>query len=404
MRRWLPCLAMLLVSLISYVDRQTLAVLSPTILRDTHLTNAQFGWIISAFSVAYTLANPLWGRAIDRIGLPLGMLLAVSLWSLASAAHALAGGFVGFALARALLGFGEGATFPGALRTAVQTLPPQLRARGIAVAYSGGSLGAILTSVMVTPIAVGFGWRAAFVVTGLMGASWVLLWLWIGRAPSLRAPPATANPTVDGAPARLSDARLWAFMAIYALGVLPLGFVFYTAPIYLHQALSQSQESLGGWLMVPPIGWAVGGYFWGWLTDRLTRARPPAVVHRRLFWSLVLLGAPLALTPTVTRMPMAMALLFLATFVAAGFIIVGIAYATRIFSAAHAGFLGGAGAGAWSAVVALTMPLFGRMLDRHAYTQAFALAAALPLVGAVAWSVLDRYGCLQVESESPAMA
>ncbi len=81
---------MLLVSLISYIDRNTLALLSPTILKETGLTAEQYGWVISAFSLAYMLANPLWGKWLDRFGLRLGMLLAVSIWTVASASHAVA--------------------------------------------------------------------------------------------------------------------------------------------------------------------------------------------------------------------------------------------------------------------------------------------------------------------------
>src|SRR3954452_14978798 len=113
MGRWLACASMMLVSLISYVDRNTLALLSPTILRETGLSGEQYGWIISAFSVTYMIGNPLWGRVLDRVGVFSGMLVAVALWSAASSSHALVTGFLGFAVARALLGFGEGATFPG---------------------------------------------------------------------------------------------------------------------------------------------------------------------------------------------------------------------------------------------------------------------------------------------------
>src|SRR6204780_1108443 len=123
---------MMLVSTISYIDRNTLALLAPTILRDTHLSNEQYGFIISAFSIAYMLGNPLWGYILDRIGVRAGMTAAVSLWTLASVSHVFALGLQGFAAARALLGFGEGATFPGSLRTVVQTLRPNQRARGIA--------------------------------------------------------------------------------------------------------------------------------------------------------------------------------------------------------------------------------------------------------------------------------
>ena len=64
---------MMVVSTISYIDRNTLALLAPTILREAHLSNEQYGFIISAFSVAYMLGNPLWGYALDRIGVRAGM-------------------------------------------------------------------------------------------------------------------------------------------------------------------------------------------------------------------------------------------------------------------------------------------------------------------------------------------
>jgi MFS family permease len=74
--RWLPTVSMMLVSLISYVDRNTLALLAPTILRETGLSGEQYGWIISAFSVMYMIGNPVWGRFLDRVGVRAGMLLA----------------------------------------------------------------------------------------------------------------------------------------------------------------------------------------------------------------------------------------------------------------------------------------------------------------------------------------
>ena len=169
--RWTPVAAMTAVSLISYIDRNTLALLAPTILASTGITAEQYGWIISAFSAAYMAGNPLWGRWLDRSGVRAGMMAAVAFWTAASASHALMSTFAGFAVARAALGFGEGATFPGGLRTVVLSLPERLRARGVALAYSGGSMGAVLTPLIVTPVFSAFGWRAAFWFTGLIGAA-----------------------------------------------------------------------------------------------------------------------------------------------------------------------------------------------------------------------------------------
>src|SRR3954470_18967426 len=215
MSRWIPALAMLLVSLISYVDRSTLAILAPAILRETGLSGEQYGWIISGFSIAYMLSNPLWGWILDRAGLRRGMSAAVAWWTAASVAHAFAGGFWSFGAARAALGFGEGATFPGGLRAVVQTLGPEHRGRGLAVAYSGGSLGALVTPLIVTPIFLWWGWRAAFWFTGFIGAAWLILWSFVSRRRDIAAPaPHAASKSPRP---RLGDRALWAFMFAYAL-------------------------------------------------------------------------------------------------------------------------------------------------------------------------------------------
>src|SRR5438034_10077014 len=183
---WIPTASMLLVSLISYIDRNTLALLIPTIMKETHLSAEQYGFIVSAFSIAYMISNPLWGRLLDRMGLRIGMLVAVSFWTAASMSHALAAGFLSFAIARTALGFGEGATFPGGLRVVVQTLRPAEQARGLAVAYSGGSLGAIITPLIVTPIFLLWGWRPAFLFTGAIGFAWLVVWFFLVRLPRVR--------------------------------------------------------------------------------------------------------------------------------------------------------------------------------------------------------------------------
>ena len=100
--------------------------------------------------------------------------------------HAFAGGFWSFGAARAALGFGEGATFPGGLRTVVQTLPPHQRGRGLAVFVQRGFAGALITPLIVTPIFLWWGWRAAFWFTGCVGAAWLGVWALVSRRPDIR--------------------------------------------------------------------------------------------------------------------------------------------------------------------------------------------------------------------------
>lgn len=370
---------MMLVSLISYVDRNTLALLAPTILRETGLSGEQYGFIISAFSVAYMVGNPVWGRILDRMGLRFGMTAAVSAWTVASTMHAFASGFFSFAAARAALGFGEGATFPGGLRTVMQTLPPHARGRGVAIAYSGGSLGAIVTPLIVTPIALWWGWRTAFLFTGLIGAAWLVAWRILSRRPDVNKPP--ARSAIAAPSPGFRDPHFWAFVSAYALGGLPLGFVLYESAIYLNQALGKDQAFIGKVLWLPPLGWEVGYFTWGWLSDRV---RNP----RLLFSIAALLTLPLGLVPWMQSTPLVLFEMFFAMFVAAGFVILAVAYATEIYSTEHAGLIAGIGAGSWGAALALMMPLFGRMFDRRQYEAAFLLAASIPIVGYVGWLLL----------------
>lgn len=389
LRLWTPAAAMLLCSLISYIDRNALALLAPTILADCRLTAEQYGWILSAFSVAYMAGNPLWGRWLDRSGVRRGMMLAVGLWTAASASHAFLSGFAGFAAARALLGFGEGATFPGGLRTVVQTLPEGLRSRGAALAYSGGSLGAVLTPIILTPVYLAYGWRAAFLFTGLVGLLWLVLWSRVSRRPELRA--AHAHPPAAQARIRWRDRRLWAFLASYALGCLPLAFVMYQSPLYFSRALGKTQAEIGRVLWIPPLGWECGYFFFGWLSDRLTRGREnPVPVFRALALTALAGTLPLAFGARVSSFAALLGLLFWAMFIAGGNVITSLGYATRVVSPAHAGLLAGLGAGSWSAFVALAMPWFGRLMDRRAWDAAFLLAAAIPAAGFLLWLWLNR--------------
>jgi ACS family hexuronate transporter-like MFS transporter len=374
---------MWLVSLISYIDRNTLAILAPVILHDTHLNAEQYGFIISCFSVAYMIGNPLWGHILDHVGVRRGMSGAVAVWTVASTAHAWATGFWSFGIARAVLGAGEGAAFPGGLRTVTQTLSPARRGRGLAIAYSGGSLGAMIAPLVVTPIAVRFGWRGAFVFTGILGAAWLVFWRLTAAGVDRTAGTDTEHLTLG----RLwKHPALWALMSAYALGALPLGFILYDSPLYLHARFGWSQTTLGKVLWIPPFGWEVGYFVWGAVIDR---AGPR---FRGLMLTALVLSLPLLWMHALPGPALVLGELFLAMFAAAGFVVFALGYATRALPAGHSGFLAGIGAGSWGAAVALTAPWFGYLFDRSDYAAAFRIATAFPVAGYLLWRILDVYG------------
>lgn len=385
-RMWIPCVAMALCSWLSFVDRGVLGILAPTILAETGMTAQDLGWIIFWFFIVYTVGNPLWGMLIDYLGLRRAMLLAVGLWSAASAAHALMGGLIGFSIARALLGLGEGATFPGGLRTAVDSLPGHLRARGIAVSWSGGTIGAIMTPLVMVPIAVTFGWRTAFVVTGLFGAAWLLLWAFVARPPYL--------PFAERRSAKLAwpnpfELRFWALVFSYALPAIAPGPILGLMPTYLQRGLGVAQADLASIFWIPPAFWGIGYFVGGWAADRFAadNQRPLG-----MFALLTLLALPFGVTPLFESVPVAIALMSWACFVGGLFQMLAMKVGSYAFPREQAAMMSGIASGSWSLVNAGIAPIIGGYFDQQAWSSAFWLIAICPAVGVAMWAFLSRGG------------
>lgn len=383
-RMWVASVAMMLCSWLSYVDRQILAVLSPMILRDTGLSAQSYGEVVSAFSIAYMIANPLWGSILDYVGMRIGMLAAVAIWTVASTSHAWMAGFVGFAAARALLGLGEGATFPGGLRASMDSLPPDRHSRGIAISYSGGSLGAIVAPFVVVPIALRFSWRAAFLFSGGLGVFWLLFWTGIARPPYL-SPPARKPKRMEWP--NPFERRFWALVTSYALGAIAIGPVLYFSPLYLNQVLHFSEAGLRNVLWIPPFGWELGYFFWGWAADRFAggKTRPIA-----MFFLLAICCLPIAAVPWSNSPAIVLVLFFWSMFVTGGVQMLALRTGAGTYPREKTALVGGTASGAWSAVAAVLLPILGRWFDQQRFAEIFWLVAAMPLVGTTLWLWLSR--------------
>ena len=380
---WVAPSVVMLCTLLSYIDRQVLAVLSPTILKETGLSASDYTNAIAAFSILYTIGNPLWGSFIDYIGLRRGLLLAVAWWTIASTSHAWVGGFLGFAVARAFLGFGEGAVFPGAFRTAMESLPVNRQARGTALGYSGASMGALITPIIVIPFALKFGWRAAFLVTGVLGALWMVLWSAIARPPYL---PAASGSTERIQWPDLRDRRVWVVGSSFGLGGLALGVAAYLSPLYLSRTMGFTQAQLNiTW--IPMLGWEIGYFFWGWVADKWA-ARDPHPV--RIFLILTVLTLPIGFMTWITDWRLVLALFFWSTFIADGFVVMSLRVGSLIFPKSQTGMVAGLGSASWGLVQAIILPLYGRWFDAQMYTATFLSMALLPAVGTLLWLWLSK--------------
>ena len=181
--RWSICALLFCVITINYVDRQVIGVLKPIIEKDMRWNEVDYGNIVTAFQASYGVGMILVGRWLDRIGTRRGMAFAIALWSVAAAFHSVARTVLQFILARAALGIAESAGYPGAVKSVAEWFPRRERALGAGILNAGANVGVLLTPIVGIMVAGQWGWRAAFLVTGLLGVLVLVVWLRMYRLP-----------------------------------------------------------------------------------------------------------------------------------------------------------------------------------------------------------------------------
>ena len=163
-------------TVINYIDRQTLSLLSPSLKELYHWTNSDYANLLIGFRIAYSIGQSVCGRLMDRVGTRRGLTLSVLWYSIVSVATSLAGGFYSFATFRFLLGAGESANWPGATKAVSEWFPKRERASPPAVFDSGSSIGGAVAPFIVFAIYNHWGWRPAFAIPGMLGFVWLLIW------------------------------------------------------------------------------------------------------------------------------------------------------------------------------------------------------------------------------------
>jgi MFS transporter, ACS family, hexuronate transporter len=308
--RWIVCALLFLATTINYIDRQVLGILAPTLQREIGWSEADYGDVVSWFSLAYAIGFLGVGRLIDRIGSRRGFAIAISTWSAAAMAHALAATTTGFSAARFALGIGESGNFPGAIKSVAEWFPRRERALATGIFNAGSNVGAIITPLVVPWLAVTYGWRAAFIVTGAIGFIWLAAWWTLYRSPSEQrrlSPAERAWIEQDGvdATAHTSGVRWTELLRYRQTWVFVIGkfltdpiwwFYLYWLPKYLASVHDVSLTGLAAPLVAIYLVADVGSIGGGWLSSTLI-ARGWSVTSAR---RTALLVAAMAIIPTIT--------------------------------------------------------------------------------------------------------
>jgi MFS transporter, ACS family, hexuronate transporter len=175
--RWVIGGLLFLSTVINYIDRQTLSVLAPYIKTEFQWSNTDFAMLIIAFRIAYAGGQTICGRLLDRFGTRTGLTLSVAFYSVAAMLTSLSTGFRSLAFFRFLLGLGESANWPGATKAVSEWFPRKESGWAVALFDSGSSIGGAIAPFLVLGVYHYFGnWRPAFIVTGLLGFGWLVLW------------------------------------------------------------------------------------------------------------------------------------------------------------------------------------------------------------------------------------
>jgi ACS family hexuronate transporter-like MFS transporter len=285
---------------LNYVDRQVLALLKPILQGEFDWNDQEFAHLGSVFQLSAAIALPFVGWFVDRVGVRWGYLIAVGVWSVAGIAHAFATGMQQFIAARVVLAVAESVHTPAAVKSMATYLPLKERSIGIGLMNTAPNVGAILTPLLIPPVALAFGWKTAFIVTGALGFVWMAFW-W----PSLRRlqPVQEAAAPVSAPRAKVRwgelarDRRTWAFVGAKLLVDQVWWFVLFWTPDFFHRVFGLGQGQLGKPIAIVYSMAAVGALSSGWLFPRLLERGLPVDRARKLpmlAYALLILPLPLA--------------------------------------------------------------------------------------------------------------
>ena len=286
--RWYICGALFFGTMVNYVDRGTIAILAPHLQSLFHWSEKDYGQIVFAFQLSYTIMMVVSGGLMDRLGTRAGYALAMAWWSVAAAAHALARSVFAFGVMRFLLGAGEAGNFPASIKGVAEWFPKKERALATGIFNSGTNIGAVVAYPIVGWLLIRWGWQTAFVATGGLGLLSLVLWLILYRVPQ-RHPWITEAELshIEDREGRqeqdkealpvpwanvLGYREAWGFMLAKFMTDPVWWFYLFWLPKYLVQVRGFSIAMLAWFGAIPffaaSFGSIAGGWLSGWLIKR----------------------------------------------------------------------------------------------------------------------------------------
>jgi len=326
--RWRILIFLFLATAILYIDRSALGILAPELQVKIGWSEEQYGYINSAFMVAYALCFLLMGRIIDRVGTRKGYALSISIWSLAAAAHALVGSWLGFAAARFGLAIGQSGNFPAAIKAVAEWFPRKERALAVSLFNGGANVGTMMAPLVIPVIVLSsHRWGWGFLWTLPLSALWLIFWLKFYRSPSghprvsaaeldlvrAEAEAPVPSPRRVSWGAIISHREAWA-IAIGKFVADPIWwFYLFWGAKYLYARYGIDLKGIGlPFFLIYLVSWCLGIGL-GWLSSSFLKRGWTVDKARKLgLLACGLLAVPVIMVPHVEKMGLAVGLIALA--------------------------------------------------------------------------------------------
>ena len=287
--RWAVVGLVALAAVINYIDRGALGVLWPEIKEEFGFSNQVYANIFTAFVISYAIGQTIFGKLFDWLGTRIGFVLSIGVWSIATVLHAFGGSALSFGIFRSILGVAEAGNWPGAAKANAEWFPVKERAFAQGIFNSGAAIGGIVSPPLLALLAVFLGWKAIFIVIGLVGLLWLIPWLIIYKSSPEDHPwldpkereyilsgqlvktddggeETTYNPSTGE---MLSRKETWGAI-LPAMFIDPIWWLFVAwIPIYLIDSFGFNVRELGLYAWVPFVGAMFGAWFGGLLAQGL---------------------------------------------------------------------------------------------------------------------------------------